>query len=93
MENADSATLYANVNKTVDKLTNTFHLVVMKLSLPCLLMPSLTKTCFLYITTDLTDAFTLPFPAWLVFWVLIFAFFFVLFLSFFEKLVQNNNLK
>lgn len=67
LENPSAAAKFIEVNEMVEKMATFFHFALVKLTLPCVLLPNFIMSYFSYFTTDLgADAFILPLPVWLV---------------------------
>lgn len=67
MVNAESNLMYVNLNENIEKWSNVFYWVLMKVTAPGILIISFTMSYYLYFTSDLgSDAFCLPYPFWYV---------------------------
>lgn len=67
-----SAAIYTDVNERIDKLVPIFMFISVDLTLPPVFLPNFIKSYYLYFFTDSgADAFELPFPNWLVIFLVI----------------------
>lgn len=67
MNDPESAVIYIEINEIVEKITYFFHFAGVKITAPCVVLPSIFISFYRYFYTDLNaNAFILPFPAWLV---------------------------
>lgn len=66
-EYPDSKDIYGRVNKKNEKWTKMLDFVLLKVTLPGVIMPNFIISYFLYFATDLgSEAFRLPFPKWYI---------------------------
>lgn len=60
--------MYEETNQTVEKWCKIVYIVLVKLSVPCIVLPKSIYSLIIYFITDLgPDAFELPIPVWYAF--------------------------
>lgn len=64
-QNPASNVIYIEVVDRVEKWSRFIHFVMLKVSIPCFVLPKYIVCFYLYFTTDMgNDAFELPLPIW-----------------------------
>ena len=64
-QNPASKTIYVKVIHLIDKLSRFANLCILKVTLPCLILPRYVASFYIYFTTDVgNDAFELPLTMW-----------------------------
>lgn len=64
-KNAASTAIYVNIIDKVERLSRFIHIILLKVTVPCSIVPKFIVCFYLYFTTDKgNDAFELPFPIW-----------------------------
>lgn len=64
---SESKTIYNETNQLAEKLSKIIYLVIVKISIPCLVLPKIIVCFIAYYATDSgNDAFELPLPMWYV---------------------------
>ena len=67
MVNTESELMWGNLNGKIEKWSDMFYSIIIKVTVPGLLIINFIMSYYLYFTSDLgSDAFTLPYPFWYV---------------------------